>query len=401
MTCCNGVDFDLVEECPMKAVNCLGGKLEVIDIAAPRPADGQLVLDVRRCGICGSDLHAKDHADELEAVIAGLGYPDFMRSDRPVVMGHEFSGEVAERGRRAPKEFKAGAPVVSFPLVRAHGAVHLTGLSPLAPGGYAEQVLVEAAMSFVVPNGLSPDIAALTEPMAVALHAVRRSEIGKRDAAVVIGCGPVGLAVICHLKARGVSTIVASDFSAGRRALASRCGADVVVDPSVDSPYAAAVSKGVITEAPALYELGMSSMEKLRRLPGWSHVYRAVDALGAAGPKRPVIFECVGVPGIIDGVIGAAPLNSRLVVVGVCMGEDKMRPAMAIGTEIDLRFVFGYTPLEFRDTLYMLAEGKLDAAPLITGTVGLDGVDAAFQALGDPETHAKILIDPTSAALVP
>jgi threonine dehydrogenase-like Zn-dependent dehydrogenase len=145
----------------------------------------------------------------------------------------------------------------------------------------------------------------------------------------------------------------------------------------------------------------MSSMEKLRRLPGWSHVYRAVDALGAAGPKRPVIFECVGVPGIIDGVIGAAPLNSRLVVVGVCMGEDKMRPAMAIGKEIDLRFVFGYTPLEFRDTLYMLAEGKLDAAPLITGTVGLDGVDAAFQALGDPETHAKILIDPTSAAVTP
>jgi threonine dehydrogenase-like Zn-dependent dehydrogenase len=324
-----------------------------------------------------------------------------MRSDRPVVMGHEFSGEVAERGRRAPKEFKVGAPVVSFPLVRAHGAVHLTGLSPLAPGGYAEQVLVEAAMSFVVPNGLSLDIAALTEPMAVALHAVRRSEIGKRDAAVVIGCGPVGLAVICHLKARGVRAIVASDFSAGRRALASRCGADVVVDPAVDSPYAAAVSKGVITEAPALYELGMSSMEKLRRLPGWSHVYRAADALGAAGPKRPVIFECVGVPGIIDGVIGEAPLNSRVVVVGVCMGEDKMRPAMAIGKEIDLRFVFGYTPLEFRDTLYMLAEGKLDAAPLITGTVGLDGVAGAFAALGDPETHAKILIDPMSGALVP
>ena len=385
----------------MKAVNCLGGKLEVIDVAAPRPADGQLVLDVQRCGICGSDLHAKDHADELEAVIAEIGYPDFMRSDRSVVMGHEFSGEVAERGRRAAKEFKVGAPVVSFPLVRAHGGVHLTGLSPLAPGGYAEEVLVEAAMSFVVPNGLSLDIAALTEPMAVALHAVRRSEIGKRDAAVVIGCGPVGLAVICHLKARGVRTIVASDFSAGRRALASRCGADVVVDPAVDSPYAAAVSKGVITKAPALYELGMSSMEKLRRLPGWSHVYRTADALGAAGPKRPVIFECVGVPGIIDGVIGAAPLSSRVVVVGVCMGEDKMRPAMAIGKEIDLRFVFGYTPLEFRDTLYMLAEGKLDAAPLITGTVGLDGVAGAFAALGDPETHAKILIDPRSAALVP
>jgi threonine dehydrogenase-like Zn-dependent dehydrogenase len=385
----------------MKAVNCLGGKLDVIDVAAPRPADGQLVLDVQRCGICGSDLHAKDHADELEDVLAALSYPDFMRGDTPVVMGHEFCGEVAERGRRVAKEFKVGTAVVSFPLVRAGGGVHLTGLSPLAPGAYADQVLAEASMSFIVPNGLSVDIAALTEPMTVALHAIRRSEIGKRDVAIVIGCGPIGLAVICHLKARGVHTIVASDFSTARRALASRCGADVVIDPAVDSPYAAASSKGFVTEAPALYERGVGSMEKLRRLPGWSHVYRAVDALGAASPKRPVIFECVGVPGVIDGIIGAAPLNSRVVVVGVCMGDDKLRPALANGKEIDLRFVFGSTPLEFRDTLHMLADGKLDPAPLITGTVGLDGVASAFEALGDPETHAKILIDPRSAAIAP
>jgi threonine dehydrogenase-like Zn-dependent dehydrogenase len=126
-----------------------------------------------------------------------------------------------------------------------------------------------------------------------------------------------------------------------------------------------------------------------------------VDALGAASPKRPVIFECVGVPGVIDGIIGAAPLNSRVVVVGVCMGDDTLRPALANGKEIDLRFVFGSTPLEFRDTLHMLADGKLDASPLITGTVGLDGVAGAFTALGDPETHAKILIDPRSSALVP
>ncbi|MDT5265063.1 MAG: hypothetical protein QOI90_1689 [Mycobacterium sp.] len=385
----------------MKAVNCLGGKLEVVDVAAPRPADGQLVLDVQRCGICGSDLHAKDHADELEDVMAALSYPDFMRGDTPVVMGHEFCGEVAERGRRVAKEFKVGTTVVSFPLVRAHGGVHLTGLSPLAPGAYAEQVVAEAAMSFVVPNGLSPDVAALTEPMTVALHAIRRSDIGKRDVAIVVGCGPIGLAVICHLKALGVHTIVASDFSPARRALATRCGADVVVDPAVDSPYAAVSSKGFVTDAPALYELGVGSMEKLRRLPGWSHVYRAVDALGAASPKRPVIFECVGVPGVIDGIIGAAPLNSRVMVVGVCMGDDTLRPALANGKEIDLRFVFGSTPLEFRDTLYMLADGKLDAAPLITGTVGLDGVAAAFDALGDPEAHAKILIDPRSAAVAP
>ncbi len=129
---------------------------------------------------------------------------------------------------------------MSFPLVRGHGGVHLTGLSPLAPGGYAEQVLVQAAMTFAVPNGLSLDVAALTEPMAVALHAVRRGEIKKSDTAIVIGCGPVGLGgIICQLKKTlgGVATIVASDFSPARRALAARCGAHIVVDPKVDSPY--------------------------------------------------------------------------------------------------------------------------------------------------------------------
>jgi threonine dehydrogenase-like Zn-dependent dehydrogenase len=99
---------------------------------------------------------------------------------------------------------------------------------------------------------------------------------------------------------------------------------------------------------------------------------------------------------MIDGVVGAAPLASRVVVVGVCMGRDALRPSMAINKEIDLRFVLAYTPLEFRDSLHMLAEGKVDAGPLVTGTVGLDGVPGAFDALRDPaQQHAKILVDPS------
>jgi threonine dehydrogenase-like Zn-dependent dehydrogenase len=139
-------------------------------------------------------------------------------------------------------------------------------------------------------------------------------------------------------------------------------------------------------------------MEKLRRLPiPWQHLWRTIDALGAK-PKHPVIFECVGMPGVLDSIIASAPLFSRVIGVGVCMGEDRIRPAMAINKEIDLRFVVGYTPLEFRDTLHMLAEGKLDATPLLTGLVGLDGVPAAFEALAKAERHAKILIDPQSHA---
>ena len=96
-----------------------------------------------------------------------------------------------------------------------------------------------------------------------------------------------------------------------------------------------------------------------------------------------------------------APLFSRVVVVGVCMGTDQIRPAMAINKEIDLRFVVGYTPVEFRDTLHMLAEGNVNAAPLLTGVVGLDGVKSAFAALADPDAQAKVLIDPKSSAVTP
>lgn len=386
----------------MKAVSCKDAKLELVELPTPVPGTGQLLIEVLRCGICGSDLHARHSCDELADVAAEVGYHSLMRSDQEVVLGHEFCGEIIEFGPGCRRWSPSGTRVVAMPLLRRDGAVHATGLSMAAPGGYAEQMLVEESLAFPVPNGLRTDIATLTEPMAVGLHAVRRSEIAKGTVAVVIGCGPVGLAVICMLKARGVRTVIASDLSPGRRALAAACGADVVVDPASDSPYASAAEHGHLTSAPAVFDLAVGAMEKLRRLPvPWRHVWRAAEAVGVANPKHPVIFECVGVPGIIEQIVSSAPLFSRVVVVGVCMRPDRFRPAMAINKEIDLRFVLGYTPLEFRDSLHLLAEGKVNAAPVVTGVVGLAGVDDAFSALGDPEAHAKILVDPSSDAVVP
>src|SRR3954452_330111 len=381
----------------MKAGACQRSQLDLVDLPDPEPARGQVVLDVLRCGICGSDLHARHHADQAADVLAEAGYGGFMRSDQQVVFGHEFCGELADYGPKTRGKLARGTPVVALPLIRRGAEVHAIGLSAAAPGAYAERVLVEESMMLPVPNGLSPELGALTEPMAVGWHAVRRGEVKKRDVAIVIGCGPVGLAVVSMLKAQGVRTVVASDFSAGRRALATACGADVVVDPNAESPYEAAGDRGHLGTVPAAVGLALDTMEKVTRLPvPWHHVWRAAETVGAASPKRPVIFECVGVPGIIDGIIGSAPLFSRVVVVGVCMSPDRIRPAMAVNKEIDLRFVVGYTPLEFRDTLHMLAEGKVDATPLVTGTVGLPGVESAFDALADPESHAKILIDPRS-----
>jgi threonine dehydrogenase-like Zn-dependent dehydrogenase len=386
----------------MKSVTCTNAKLEVVDRPTPIPAKGQLLIEVLRCGICGSDLHARRHCDEVAGVMADSGYDAFMRSNQQVVMGHEFCGEVVDYGPGTRKNVRRGTPVVSLPMLRRGKDVHAIGLSTMAPGAYAEQLLVEQSLTCAVPNGLAPEIAALTEPMAVGWHAVRRGEVGKGDVAIVIGCGPIGLAVICMLKAHGVRTVIASDFSSGRRALAIACGADIVVDPAQDSPYTTEAGRGHMQGILEAFDLAIGTIEKLQRLRlPWWHVWRAAEKAGAATPKHPVIFECVGVPGIIDGIITSAPLFSRVVVVGVCMGSDHIRPAMGINKEIDLRFVLGYTPLEFRDTLHMLAEGKVDVTPLITGTVGLPGVEAAFDALGDPEAHAKILIDPKSDAASP
>jgi threonine dehydrogenase-like Zn-dependent dehydrogenase len=386
----------------MRAVACENSELEVVELPEAQPGRGQALVDVLRCGICGSDLHARRHADQAADVAEEAGYEGFMRSDQQVVLGHEFCGEVVDYGPKSRKKVATGTPVVALPLIRRDDEVHAVGLSAAAPGAYAEQVVVEESLMFAVPNGLDPELSALTEPMAIGWHAVRRSEIKKRDVAIVIGCGPVGLAVICMLKAQGVRTIVASDFSPGRRGLAAACGADVVVDPGEGSPYEAPGDPGHLKTLPAALELAIGTMEKLRRVPvPWHHVWRAAEALGPAKPKRPVIFECVGVPGILDGIIASAPLFSRVVVIGVCMEADRIRPAMAINKEVELRFVVGYTPLEFRDTLHMLAEGKVNPGPIVTGTVGLPGVEGAFDELGDPETHAKILIDPKSSAALP
>lgn len=386
----------------MRAAIVNKGEFQVEEVPAPVPGRGQLLINVSRCGICGSDLHARTHADEVADIAAATGYDGFMRSDQRIIFGHEFSGEIVEYGPRCRKRWPTGTPVVALPIVRQGRTPQLTGLSVAAPGAYAEQTVVQESMTMPVPNGLSAEHAALTEPMAVAWHAVRKGRIKKGQTAFVIGCGPIGLAVISMLKAAGVRRVIASDFSVRRRELATTCGADIVVDPATDSPWTAAPKRGRVGGVGDVLNLGFDAMERLRLVPNvpWWLVFRLAHTMNV-GPSGPVIFECVGVPGIIDQIVGAAPLRSRVVVVGVCMETDRFRPALAINKEIELHFAFGYDPGEFRDTLHMLADGKVDPDPLITGTVGLDGVANAFTALANPERHAKILINPASAAITP
>ncbi len=110
--------------------------------------------------------------------------------------------------------------------------MHALGFSNLYNGGYAEQMVLNEMLGIKVPAGLTARMAALTEPLAVGVHAVAKSRIATGDSAIVLGLGPVGLAVIAELKMRGIGPIVAADFSPMRRALAEQLGADVVVDPN-------------------------------------------------------------------------------------------------------------------------------------------------------------------------
>ena len=198
------------------------------------------------------------------------------------------------------------------------------------------------------------------------------------------------------LKAAGVREVIASDLSPGRRKLAAQCGADVVVDPKVQSPWDALTITDPVNSTPELLAFALKMTKAVRRIP-WLSVERVLfgaDRLGQT-PRGPVVFECAGVPGIIDRIIANAPLRSLVTVVGMCTEVDTFRPAVALSKEIDLRFVFGYDPVEFSQTLGMIASGDVDPSPLHTATVGLDGVAQAFNDLEDPEHHAKILIDPT------
>jgi len=323
------------------------------DVPEPVPETGQVLVGVRACGICGSDLHFAAHGAEVMEMgdRLGGGAATGMNLDLngDVFMGHEFSAEVLEAGPDT-ETHPAGTLVTSIPVLLSAKGVQPIVYSNSTLGGYAERMLLSAPLLLPIPNGLDLKHAALTEPMAVGLHAVNKSNIAPGEKALVIGCGPIGIAIIAALRARGVETIAAADFSPKRRELASAMGAHRTLDAAQGSPF---------------------------------------DSV-----KPAVVFEAVGVPGIIDDVLLRARPGTRLVVAGVCMQPDTVHPFFAIAKEINVQFVLAYTPDEFGDSLRALAEGEIDVTPLITGEVGLDGVGQAFDDLADPDRHCKILVTP-------
>jgi threonine dehydrogenase-like Zn-dependent dehydrogenase len=359
----------------MEAVIMINGGLELARVPIPTPAPHEVLVRIRAAGICGSDLHCVTHGAELIAAAREAAGVELFRIDEPVVLGHEYCAEVVGYGPGTRGTLPPGTRVAAAaPFLLREQPVTIGFGGPDTPGAYAEYMLLSEDLLVPIPDNVPDEIAVLAEPLTVALHAVNRGSLGPDDVPLVIGCGPIGLAVIAILKMRGVGPIVAADFSPSRRALATALGADVVVDPRVTSPYGSWREAAATTD-PA--RLG-------RRTPMFPETFR---------PS--VVFECVGVPGIIQQVLAGAAGCSKVVVAGLCMEQDTFTPTFAILKEIDLIFSFAASPDEYAEVLGHLASGALQVEPLITSYVGLRDVPDAFARLSDPEGDAKIIVLPS------
>lgn len=295
------------------------------------------------------------------------GFKGFMNPDKPVVMGHEFVCEVLDHGSGCSRSITPGLRVTAMPFMVGSQGIELLGYSNRFNGAMAEAMLLDESMLLPVPHNVPTDTAALTEPLAVAIHAVNAAAAGSNCAFAVHGCGPVGLFIIARLRHVGLGPIMAIDPDVGRRAFAERLGADLVIAPDADRQARWWEDQGAA--------LGMSDT------PG-------------ADARRPVAFECVGKAGMLQSVTEQSPMGTSVIAVGVCMEPDTITPAYLLMKEMSLRFVFAYNPAEFQEALAMIAAAPERVAPLVTGHSRLDQVDAVFDRLSSGLGEVKVLIRP-------
>lgn len=352
----------------MQAAIINAGDIEVATLPDPEPAPGQILVAPKYTGICGSDLHVRAIMKEMAD---SLGETE--RAEIPnIVPGHEFSAEIVGFGAGTDSPLKFGDRIVPIPFTPMGHDHQIIGLSPLYSGGIATLSLVDAERCFRIPDAIPSDHAALTEPLAVGLHAANLAS-RRGGPNIILGCGPVGLAVLLALKSQGRGPILAADFSAERRAIAEALGADIIVDPAQGSPYEHWDALG--------FEEQQVSPLLTPDLYG-----------GALGPN---IFDCVGAPGLIDSMIKSAPRHAHLIIVGVCPHEDKYTPQEGILKELSLEFSFAYTPAEFTECLKMIGDNGDAISKLITSRLPMSQTAEAFDRLATQPTEIKVLIEPS------
>ena len=341
----------------MKAAYFENGEVRVGDLPDPVPGKGQALVRTHSCGLCASDQHFLKGGRNIIELSRRLGGPyaalDFAR---PFVPGHEFVGEVLDYGAGSVRRVKPGRRVTSVPIMRQNGGQAVVGYSHECPGGFGELMLLDEDIMIEVPEGLPDDHAACIEPLAVGLEHARRGRPTKDDTALVIGCGAIGLGVIAGLKLMGVAPIVAADFHPGRRELAVAMGAHIAVDPREISPHAP--------------------------LPDF-------------GNRQPnLIYECVGLPGMLQQLIEAAPFDGRIVMGGYCMEAEQLFVFAAQNKRLNIQFAGGEEPQDMDTALRAIADGSIDVTPWLGGRIGLGGVAGAVAGLSGPTAPVRTVVDP-------
>ena len=271
----------------MRAVVMQDSELRVADVPDPVPGPGEVLVEVLACGICGSDLHCASHGPEFNAATSAAAGSELMDLDRPVVFGARVRRP--RRGLRARRRTanSVGPESGIDALLLREQPVMLGFAGPEAPGGYGELMVLSEPLLIEVPDHVPTEVAALTEPLAVAYRTVARAEVGANDVPLVVGCGPIGLAVIAVLKMKGCRSdrrvgLLARTARIGK---ATRCGRGR--RPERGSPFEA-LAAAAATADPA-------------------KLAPPVPVLGQMPLRPTVAFECVGVPGLIQQLIAGVP----------------------------------------------------------------------------------------------
>lgn len=321
--------------------------LTVETLPDPTPGTGEVVVRVGRCGICGSDLHM------TEDPMYGKGAGD--------VLGHEFAGEVVALGKGA-EGLAVGDLVSVIPLASCgHCASCLAGELAwctgfgLQGGGYAEFAVTRPNQCVTLPKSASLADGAIIEPLAVALHGVAMSGLKPGDDVLILGAGPIGLAVAFWARRRGARRVVVQDIATHQQDRALSMGATgFVVDPA--EPVAAAER--------------------------------------ALGGKADIVFECVGVPGLIAQAVEQVKNRGTILLLGLCTRPDTFNSFAMLSKEVRLVTSAFFTRGEYEAALDALNGGAAEPRALVTDTIDLGAVPDTFEALRHRTHQCKVLIAP-------
>jgi threonine dehydrogenase-like Zn-dependent dehydrogenase len=334
----------------MRAIlfKAIGQPLAVETIPDPEPQEGEVIVRVARCGVCGTDLHATSGH--------GMALPANSQ------LGHEYGGEVVALGKGVER-FRIGDRLAALPVVGCgHCEGCKTGIDVMCSNwrgfgaGLAEYARVSARGATKLPSTVSIDDSALVEPLAVGARAVRLANPGKDDKVLIIGPGPIGLAVLFWLRHRGVENVVLLASSGRRKPLAEKMGSSSFV---VESDAAADEVRSVLGGAPD------------------------------------IVFEAAGVPGVFARAIALVRPQGRIVALGFCLQPDPILPGMALMKDLTIRWSLIYTRDDYAACVEALGTYGDLARAMVTDVVGLDDAPAAFEVLREGKGGGgKLLIDP-------